>query len=167
MRVTSAVREYVRKAVLAKVADRLEAAEKAKDEAMKECDDKVAAAKALAEKMAERFSREYAAEAAKLGLTWIPDSYDWYGKVSEKNGNKAFLVLVCSDDFAETVSSNNNAFKGVKSKERTQRMGVIDGPKRIREAANDAADKLLFDLELGKVAKQELDEMLKELEVKL
>ena len=105
MRVTSAVREYVKKTVLAKVADRLEAAEKARNEAMKERDDKVVAAKDLAEKMAEMFSREFAAEAAsRLGLTWIPDSYDYYGKVSKKNGNRAFIANVCGDDFAETLS---------------------------------------------------------------
>lgn len=167
MRVTGAVREYVRKAVLAKVAGKLEAAEKAKDEAMKERDDKVAAAKALAESMAERFSREYAAEVAKLGLTWIPDTYDWYGKVSEKNGNRAFLANVSSDDFAETVPSNHRASKGVKSKERKRIADVLNEPERIRQAANDAADKLLFELELGKVGKKELDEALKGLEVKV
>lgn len=167
MRVTKAVREYVRKVVLSKVADKLEAAEKAKDAAIKERDDKVSAAKALAEKMLQRFNKEYAAEAAKLGLTWIPDMYDYLGNMLEKNGNAAFSVSVGSDDFEETITSGANAYKSVKSKERKRLDGVLNGPDRIRRAAEDAADRLLFELELGKVGKKELDDTLNELEVKL
>lgn len=167
MRVTKAVREYVRKVVLAKVADRLEAAEKAKDAALKARDDKIAAAKALAEKMLPRFQKEYEAEAAKLGLTWVPDTYDYTGKMITKNGNTAFSVSVGGDDFEETISSGANAYASVKSKERKRLAGVLNGPERIRRAADDAADKLLFELELGKVGKKELDEALKGLEVKV
>lgn len=167
MRVTKAVREYVRKVVLAKVADRLEAAEKAKDAVLKERDDKVAAAKALAEKMLQRLQKEYVAEAAKLGLTWIPDTYSYQGNMTGKNENVAFSVSVCGDDFEETISSNANAYASVKFKERKRLAGVLNGPDRIRNAADDAADKLLFELELGKVGKKELDEALKGLEVKL
>lgn len=169
MRVTKAVREYVHKVVLAKVADKLEAALKAKDAVLKDREDKVAEAKALAEKMLQRLQKEYAAEAAKLGLTWIPDTYDYNGKVLARNGNTAFSVSVCGDDFEETVSLGANAYGCVSAKSKACRRvaDVLNGPDRIRRAAEDAADKLLFDLELGKVAKQELDEMLKGLEVKL
>lgn len=169
MRVTKAVRGYVRKVVLAKVADRLEAAEKAKDAAIKERDDKEAAAKALAEKMIQRFQKEYAAEAAKLGLTWIPDTYGYQGTMIGKNDNTAFSVNVCCNDFEETISSGANAYAYVcaKSKARKRLADVLNGPERIRNAADDAADKLLFELELGKVGKKELDDALKGLEVKV
>lgn len=167
MRVTKAVREYVRKVVLSKVADRLETAEKIKDAALKDRDDKVAAAKALAERMLTRFQKEYAAEAAKLGLTWIPDTYDYQGKVITRNGNTAFSVSVGCDDFEETISSRANAYASVKSKVRRSLADILNGPERIRDAAENAADKLLFELELGKVGKKELDEALKGLEVKL
>lgn len=169
MRVTKAVREYVRKVVLAKVAGKLEAAGNAKDAVLKDRDDKVAAAKALAEKMLQRFQKEYAAEAAKLGLTWIPDTYDYQGNMITRNGNTAFSVGVCSDDFEETISSGANAYgyASAKSKACRRVADVLNGPDRIRQAANDAADKLLFELELGKVEKKELDDTLKGLEVKL
>lgn len=167
MRVTKAVREYVRKVVLAKVADRLEAAEKAKDAALKARNDKVEAAKALVNRMLPRFQKEYEAEAAKLGLTWVQDTYDYQGNMIAKNGNTAFSVSVCCDDFEETISSGANAYASVKSKARKRLADVLNGPERIRNAADDAADKLLFELELGKVGKKELDDALKGLEVKL
>lgn len=168
MRISAAVRKYVRNAVLAKVKDRVEAAEKARAAAIKERDDKVAAAKALAERLALAYSQEFAAEVAELvGLTWIPDTYDYGGNVAVKNGNKAFVTVVSTDDFAETVTVGNNARKGVKSDARTRFDDVVSAPDRIREAAEAAADRLLFELELGKVAKKELDEVLGKMEVKL
>lgn len=167
MRVTSTVREYVKKTVLAKVRDRLQKAELAKGEALAGRDAKVAKAREVAKEIADRAQAEFVKRCAKLGLTWVPDTYSYHCKLDEKDGNRAFEVRVGQDDFAETMSSNCYAHEAVKSAEREAVEKVCDEPHRIRDAANDATDKLLFELELGKVAKKELDEALKDLEVKL
>ena len=167
MRVTTAVREYVRKVVLDKVADRLQKAEDARDKAMADRDAKVAKAREIAEEIAMKAQEAFVKRCAKLGLTWVPDTYGWDGNVNEKDGNYAFETRVGQDDFAETMSSNCNAYKAVRSEERERAEGVCKEPDRIREAAEHAADKLLFELELGKVAKKELDEALNDLEVKV
>ena len=167
MRVTSAVREYVKKTVLAKVRDRLQKAELARGKALAERDAKVAKAREIAKELAEKAQKEFVKRAAKLGLKWVPDTYNYNHKLDEKDGNYAFEVCVGADDFAETMSSNCYAYEAVKSKAREAVEKVCDEPHRIRETAEHAAEKLLFDLELGRVAKKELDEALKDLEVKL
>lgn len=167
MRVTSAVREYVKKTVLAKVRDRLQKAELARGEALTARDAKVAKAREIAREIAAKAQDAFVKRCAKLGLTWVPDTYDYHYKLDEEDGNYAFEVRVEQDDFAETMSSNCCAYEAVKSAEREAVEKVCDEPHRIRDAANDAADKLLFELELGKVAKKELDEALKSLEVEL
>lgn len=167
MRVTCAVREYVKKTVFAKVEDRIRKAEDAKAKALAERDARVAKAREIAKEIAAKAQEAFAKRCAKLGLTWVSDTYDYNHKLNEKGGNYVFEVRVGQDDFAETMSSNCYAFEAVKSAEREALEKVCDEPRRIREAANAAADKLLFELELGKVAKKELDEALKDLEVKL
>lgn len=169
MRVTSAVREYVRKVVFGKVQARHEAAEKAKDEAVATRDAKIRKAKEIADRLVEEMQRKFVDECRKkLGLSWIPDTYDWNGKVSKKGGNYAFRHDADEDDFFETVSEGSHAAKHHgKCAERERFAKICREPQRIRDAATDAAEKLLFELELGKVAKKELDEALKSLEVEL
>lgn len=167
MRVTAAVREYVKKVVLEKVRDRLQKAELARGKAISERDARVAKAREIAEEIAKKAQDAFVKRVAKLGLTWVPDTYDWNGNVNEKGGNYALEVRVGQDDFAETMSSNCNAYKAVKSVERERVEALYEEPKRIREAAEHAADKLLFELELGKLAKKELDDALNDLEVKV
>ena len=166
MRVSAAVRKYVRKAVLAKVAVKLEAAEKAAKDATAARDAKIEKAKALCEKLCAETQAKFVKEVKKLGLTFIPDSY-WNG-VRTEGGNVAVKALVDHDDFVETLTSRNNLKAKLNpSGVREAFFELVDEPKRIGEAAEHAADKLLFELELGKVSKKELDEILNELEVKL
>jgi len=167
MRVTSAVRDYVKKMILSKVADRLKAAEDAAEAAKAARSAKVDKAKALCEKLRAEAQEKFVKEAKKLGLTFISDSYNYYGDVNEKNGNRALEIRVGSDDFAETVSQDCAAAKNNPNVDREMFFKLINEPQRIRDAANAAADKLLFELELGKIAKKELDELLKEIEVKI
>lgn len=164
MRVTCAVREYVRKEVLAKVAARLKAAEEAAAGASGAYADKVVKARELCEKMCAETQAKFAKEAKKLGLTLITDSYDWNGMVV-KDGNRVITVQISPHDFVETVDRDCRAASFHPNAEREEFYRLVDEPKRIRDAANRAADKLLFELELGKVAKGELDNMLTELEV--
>lgn len=167
MRVTCAVREYVRKAVLAKVAGRLKVAEEAKEAATAARDEKVERARKLCEKLCAETQAKFVKEAKKLGLTFIPDSYvSWSGRI-EKGGNRVIRADVDSDSFAETVSENCSAARHNPCAARDEFEKIAGEPDRIRKAANAAADRLLFELELGKVAKGELDRLLKELEVEL
>lgn len=167
MRVTGAMREYVRKAVLAKVRDKVQKAELAKGEALAKRDARIAKVRKIAEDIAARAQKEFVERAAGLGLTWVPDTYNYNHKLDEKDGNRAFDVCVSQDDFAETLSSSCYASEAVKSAERDRFYGAIHEPQRIRDAATAAADRLLFELELGKVAKKELDEALEGLEVEV
>lgn len=169
MRVTCAVREYVRKAIFEKVRARHEAAEKAKDKAIATRDAEIRKAKEIADRLVEEMQRKFVDECRKkLGLSWIPDTYGWNGKISEEGGNYAFRCDVDEDDFFETVSEGSHAAKHQgKCAERERFNKVCGEPQRIKDAATAAADKLLFELELGKVAKKELDEALKCLEVEV
>lgn len=168
MRVTCAVREYVRKAVLAKVSAQIEAAEKAKEAAKAARAAKVAKAEALCDRICADANAKFIKEAKKLGLTFISDSYRNWSEEVEKDANRAVAANVGIDDFVETFTSRND----MKAKcnpcaERDEFDRIVGEPARIRGAATAAADRLLFELELGKVAKNELDGMLKELEVKI
>ena len=168
MRVTCAVRDYVKKMVLAKVADRLNAAEEAKEAAKAARDAKVEKAEALCKRICAEANAKFVKEAKKLGLTFIPDSYSSWGDTVEKGKNVAVETHIGHDDFVETLTTRND----MKAKcnpcaERDEFDRIVGEPARIRNAANAAADRLLFELELGKVAKNELDGLLKELEVEI
>lgn len=170
MRVTSAVREYVKNAVLAKVAGRLKEAEAAKEAAVAARSAKVEEARKLCEKLCAEAQAEFVKEAKeRLGLTFIPDLYSpWYGGTVEKGANTAFKADVDHDDFVETMTSRGDL--RARSNPCADRDGfdrIVDRPSRIRKAADAAAGRLLFELELGKVAKGELDGLLEGLEVEI
>lgn len=165
MRVTCAVREYVRKAVFAKVQERYDAAEKAADAAEGEYAAKVKEAHELAKKLAADAQAKFEKAVERLGLTWIRKTYDWTGRPSDDRA--AIKAGVDDDDFAETAGPNSTEAKANPSAVRDRIAKLAAEPGRIKAAAKMAADKLLFELELGKVAKKELDEALKGLEVEL
>ena len=168
MRVTCAVREYVRKAVLAKVAGKLEAAEDAKAAAVAARDAKVEKAAKLCERICAEAQEKFVKEAKrKLGLTFIPDSYSCWNDNVEKGGNRAIYETIDASDFAETMSGDCSAAKHNPCADRDKFDRIVSKPARIRDAAIAAADKLLFELELGKVAKSELDGALKDLSVEI
>jgi len=168
MRVTSAVREYVRKTVCAKVADKIEAAEDAKEAAIAVRDAKVAKAKELCKQICAEAHAKFVKEVKKqLGLTFIPDIYRWDRGI-EKGGNLAVKVDIDRGDFMETLSSEEDQKAQCNPcAERDEFVRIVNEPTRIKDAANAAADKLLFELELGKVAKAELDGLLNELKVEI
>lgn len=167
MRVTCAMREYVRKAVLDKVADKLKSAEDARAAAIAARDAKVGEARKLCEEICAEAQAKFVREVKKsLGLTYIPHTY-WVGGKVDENGNRAMTVSIGRCDFAETMDSSHCAAKFYPCAARDEFYRIVGEPDRIREAAASAADKLLFELELGKVAKKELDETLKGLEVEI
>lgn len=167
MSVTCAVRKYVRKAILAKVADKLKSAKDAADKAKADQEEKLAKAEELCARFAAEAQTKFVKEVKKLGLTFISDVYSWNGEV-EKDRNRAIRSDISFGSFAETLGSNGGQeAKHNPSAERERFFEIIEEPQRIKDAADAAADKLLFELELGKVAKDELDSLLKELEVKV
>lgn len=166
MRVTCAVREYVRKAVLAKVADQIKAAEDVAKAAKADRDDKIEKAKKLGRKLCEETQEKFVKEVKKLGLTFIPDSYSHWNNTVEKNANVVMDVHVDVDDFIETLTRHEGLMAECNPcAERDEFNRIMDEPARIKAVADETADRLLFELELGKVAKGELDSLLKDLEV--
>lgn len=167
MRVTKAIREYVHQAILAKVADKIEAAEDAKADAIAARNAKVDKARELCKKMCAETQAKFVKEVKKtLGLTLIPEAYSYCGDITGDN-----LVVrdhIDHDDFVETLTTRDD-FKARKHPcaARNEYDKIVNEPFRIRSAANSAAERLLFELELGKVAKDELDGMLQGLEVKV
>lgn len=161
------MREYVKKAVLDKVADRLKAAEDAAEQARATRDDEVATAGELCKRICAEAQAKFAREVKKLGLTFIPDSYVSYSGEVNEGGNLVVTASVDCDDFVETATRNGMAARHNPSARREGFYRLLDEPGRIRDAAEAAADRLLFELELGKVAKKELDGALQGLEVKI
>lgn len=167
MRVTSAMRAYVYKAVLAKVQGALDKAEKARDDAKRIRGKKLADAEALAKKLAAEAQEKFAKLAkSKFGLTLVEQGYDYKGDpINEKN--VVVKVHVDDGDFVETLPVRGSLARAIPCKVRDEFDKVCGEPQRIKDAATAAADRLLFELELGKVAKKELDEALKCLEVEV
>ena len=164
MKVTKAVREYVTRIMNQKVAARKEKAEKAFEELTEARKSRIRAVKAFAERQILAVHEKVVKEAKRLGLTWIPDETCWDGGVKDRN--VSVKPDVDSSDFVETTEYPVNQ-KRYPSPVRDEYVAARELPGRIQRAAEAATDKLLFELELGKVAKQELDGILDGLEVKL
>ena len=167
MRVTSSVKEYVKKAVLDKVADKIAEAEKAAEAVKLERREKVRKAKEIGERICEEAQEKFAKEVkSKVGLTLIRDMVNWQG-VKEPNANRVIKIECDRNDFQETVDCDIVLAQAYPNKERDASNKVIYAPNKIREAAEHAANKILFELEVGKLAKKELDNILDNLEVQI
>lgn len=157
MRVSANVRTYVHAAFAAKVAEAAKAADAALAAAEKARDAKVEKAKELAAEIAKKANAEFAKKAAKLGLTFLAETADWRGPVP----NKVIDANVGHGDFEETLDPGSADARLHPNGERAAFAQLKERPGKIRAAATLAADRLLFELELGKVAKKELDDLLK------
>lgn len=161
MRVTGAMKEYIHKCMMKKVADKLAAAEKAK-KAQAEKDDKaLKAIEDYAKSLIPEATKKVIAFAKKQGLTWFEHRPLWNGRV-ETPVNTAFLVSVVSNDFEETNKNDVN-----ESALRKTRKDIENEPERIKKAVGDAVNAVVFSLELGKVKKAELEELIASAEVEL
>lgn len=160
MRVTQAMKGYIHKCVEKKVADKLAAAEKA-EKAQDEKDAKaIKAVKDYAESLVPDVTKKVVAFAKKQGLTWFENIPTWHG--IDDRVNVAFSVNVDSSDFEET-----NTFDSNTSAARKSRKELEEEPGRIRKAVNDTVNAIVFSLELGKVKKAELEELIASTEVEL
>lgn len=160
MRVTCTMKDYIRKCVEKKVADKLAAAEKAKkDQAEKDLKAKEAV-EDYAKSLIPDAMKKVVAFAKKQGLTWIEHTPTYQG--FNEHVNVAFSVNVDCYDFEETNPHECNTFAARKS-----RREIAEEPERIRKAVNEATNAIVFSLELGKVKKAELEELIASTEVEL
>ena len=161
MRVTNAMKEYIHECVEKKVANKLAAAEKAKKDQIEKDSKAVAAVEEYAKSLIPDVTKKVAAFAKKQGLTWLGHPIDWHG-VNEKVDNQALSECVDSNDFEET-----NTYDGNESPKRKMRKELEQEPKRIRKAVDKATNAIVFSLELGKVKKAELEDLIAQTEVEL
>ena len=160
MRVTCAMKDYIHDCVEKKVADRLAAAKKAHEEQVRRDDKAVEAVAAYAKSLVPAMTEKVVAFAKKQGLTWLEHPINW-GGISE-DVNQAFSAIVSSNDFGET-----NSYDANESPERKVRKEIEKEPDRIGKAVEKATNAIVFALELGKVKKAELEELIAGTEVEL
>lgn len=161
MRVTKDMKGYIHDCVEKKVADRLAAAKKAHEEQARRDDKAVEAVAAYAKSLVPGMTEKVVAFAKKQGLTWLEHPINWSG-VETASVNRAFSATVSSNDFGET-----NSFDANESPERKMRRKLEKEPGRIGKAVDKATNAIVFSLELGRVKKAELEELIASTEVEL
>ena len=158
MRVTNAMRAYIRDLVAEKVEKRLAAAVKAKAEYDNALDEAGKAVRDYAESLVPAMTEKVAKYAKARGLTYLDHEYDYAGR-KRAEANAAFKVILDSDDYMETASGPVDVPPEV-AKLRSE-------PGRINRAVDRAADAIVFALEVGKARKADLEELIAGTEVKL
>lgn len=160
MRVTNSMKDYIHKCVEKKVADRLAAAEKAKKDQDEKDSKALKAVKDYARSLIPEATKKVVAFAKKQGLTWFGHIPRHHGV--DKGVNVALSECVDSNDFEETNSHDCNT-----SAARKMRRELEEEPERIRKAVDEVTNAIVFSLELGKVRKAELEELIASTEVEL
>lgn len=161
MRVTKDMKGYIHDCVEKKVADRIAAAKMAREERARRDDEAVEAVAAYAKSLVPDLTKKIVAFAKKQGLTWLEHPINWSG-VDTASVNQAFSATVSSNDFVET-----NCYDANESPERKMRRKLEKEPDRISKAVDKATNAIVFALELGKVRKAELEELIASTEVEL
>lgn len=163
MRVTGSMKDYIHECVEKKVADKLAAAEKAKKDQEARDQKAFEAVEEYAKSLIPAMTEKVVAFAKKQGLTWIPHPFSrWDRKPDEGKSNEAFSECIGSNDFEETCQYGADEFAARKMREE------LEGePGRIRKAVDKAVNGIVFSLELGKVRKAELEELIASTEVEL
>jgi len=148
MRVTKDMKNYIRDLVAKKVEGKLAAAVEAK----RKCDDALLKAKKdvleYARSLIPAMTEKVAKFAKGRGLTFR----------EAENGNFAFATAIVDCDFAE-LTSDDAALPEIKK--------IRDEPDRINSAIDKTVNGIVFSLELGKVKKAELEELIASTEVEL
>lgn len=160
MRVTSTMKEYIHECVEKKVADRIAAAEKARKVQDEKDSKALKAVKEYARSLIPEATKKVAAFAKKQGLTWFDHKPVWHG--INEDVNIALSECVESSDFEELneYDSNTTAARKTRSK-------LKEEPERIKKAVDKAVNAIVFSLELGRVRKAELEELIASTEVEL
>lgn len=160
MRVTTMMRDHIRDLVMKKVQDKLAKAEKAHDDQATKDKQALDAVREYTASLIPAMTEKVVAFAKKQGLTMFKHPWNRFDEKDE-DPNYAFSVAV-DDDFEET-----NTYSINKSPKRKMRQELKEEPKRIRQAVEKAANAIVFSLELGKVKKAELEELIESTEVEL
>jgi hypothetical protein len=155
------MKDYIRDYMKKKVADKLAVAEKAKRDQFEKDSKAVKAVKEYAESLIPEATKKVVAFAKEQGLTWFEYKPAW-NCLSSKPVNVAFSATVDSYDFEETNQQDNNM-----SAARNMRKELEEEPKRINKAVDKATNAIVFSLELGKVKKAELEELIESTEVEI
>ena len=156
MRVTKDMKEYIRSLVAKKVEGRLAAA----NEAKRKCDDLAKAKRDVreyAESLIPAMTEKVAKFAKGRGLTFLDHQYSYNGQVCDDK-NYAFCVALGDHDYAE-LTPNGAMLPEIEK--------VRNEPGRINAAVALSTDGIVFSLELGKVRKAELEELIASTEVEL
>ena len=160
MRVTNTMKSYIRECVEKKVADKIAAAEKAKKAQAEKYSKALKAVEDYAKSLIPDATKKVAAFATKQGLTWFEHKPSWHG--TNEDINYLFSAGVDFYDFEETNPHDCNT-----SALRKARKEIDDEPARIKKAVDRAVNAIVFSLELGKVRKAELEELIASTEVEL
>jgi len=160
MRVTKDMKTYIHDCVEKKVADKLAAAEKARKDQDERDSKALKAVEDYAKSLIPEATRKVIAFAKKQGLTWFEHKPQWHGV--DKDVNIALSECVDSNDFEEL-----NTYDCNKSAARKMRKELEEEPGRIGKAVDKATNAIVFSLELGKVGKAELEELIASTEVEL
>lgn len=161
MRVTSTMKDYIRDCVKKKVADKLVEAKKAWKDQNEKDSKALKAIEDYAKSLIPEATKKVAAFAKKQGLTWISENVPSYRGIIE-NVNIAFSPAVSAYNFKETNSYDCNEYA-----ERKMRKELMEEPRRIENAVDRAVNSIVFSLELGKVKKAELEELIASTEVEV
>lgn len=157
MRVTNAMRDYIRDLVAKKVEGRLAAAVKARSEYDDALNKAKKAVRDYAESLVPALTEKVAKFAKARGLTYLAHEYGYSGKEYD-DPNAAFAVSLCNEDYEETSSNCRTPSEVAK---------IRNEPDRINKAVDKATNAVVFALELGKVKKAELEELIASTEVEL
>lgn len=165
MRMTMSMKKYVEDQIFAKVKDQYDAAQAASKALKKRREEEIEAVQAYAQTLIEGFTAKVAAFAKKkFGLHFIEFEPRGYYDTHDRP-NELFDTNVSESDFHETRDTGR--FDEETSVHRKADLEVFNEPARIADAAKKASDRLIFEFELGKRAKSELDKAIEEAKVDL
>lgn len=164
MRVSKAVREYVRKFIYAKTKPALDKAIEAADAARKERTRQLDEIRGIIRSVHESAHERIVKELKKKGYTWVREAC-YYGRLDPKEPNLSFSVELDSDKDIVETAVNSYVKEKYPCKKRDEYDRIVHKPNEIEVKIDDTVQKFLFELELGKVAKDELDQALNNLEV--
>lgn len=164
MRVSKAVREYVHKFIYAKAKPAIDEANEAVDAANEERRRQKEEIRKIIKSVYESAHERVVKELKKKGYTWIPETC-YYGGFDPKEPNLSFSVELDTDKDIVETATNSYVKAKYPCKKRDEYDRIVGRPREIEAKVEDTVQKFLFELELGKVSKNELDQALNNLEV--
>lgn len=154
MRVTKTIRTYIYNRILEKAKDKLDEAQKRANAQDAEDDKNLKLIEAYADSLCAEMTSKVEAFAKKKGYTWRHHSFLADGTRTPYT-NSAFVSNIRESAFEELYRNSFNDNAGYKN-----RTKINEEPERILTAVKAAADKIVFDLELGNTDKSKFEKLL-------